>query len=203
MERENMALPTKIIDKRTYKYFVPCDDAARGTKKHPLPLRDSEQRFQRILRKTEYRWNTRKKSPIHLVLAILAKIRYAMLYHFYNVQIPLNVFGPGLIIWHLQGITVNHGAHVGRNFSISKGCTIGHRNWVVPTIGDNCEMCINSSILGEGIQAQGVVIGAHALVIKPITQSNSIWAGVPAVKIHDGISDAYQDRFDRVGKIKF
>ncbi len=194
----------RIVDKKTYKYFIACDDALRpNAKKYPMPLRDSEQRFQRIMRKTEYRWNTRKKSFLHMILAYWSKTKYIILCKSFNVDIPINVFGPGLIIWHLQGITVNSKAKIGRNFSISKGCTIGQKNNLVPVVGDNCEMMINSSILGEGILADGVAIGAHTLVIKPIMDSDSTWAGVPAKKIHNVISSYATERIEKTNSIKF
>ncbi len=197
-------MPTKITNKKSYKYFVTCDDVARNkNQKFLLPIRDTAQRFQHILRKTELLWNTKKRSPLHLILGVLAKIRYTILCRFYNVEIPLNVFGPGLIIWHLQGITINGFAKVGRNFSLSKGCTIGHKNWIIPKIGDNCEMMINSSILGKGINAHNVSLGAHALVVKEIDESNSIWVGIPAKEINSKPAKDTLERIKRVDSIPY
>jgi len=44
---------------------------------------------------------------------------------------------------------------------------------------------IDSKVFGEIILADNVRIGASALVIKPITEVDTTWAGVPAKKINN------------------
>ena len=44
---------------------------------------------------------------------------------------------------------------------------------------------IDSKVLGGGRVADYVRIGANALVLKPIEEENTTWAGVPARKIND------------------
>lgn len=44
---------------------------------------------------------------------------------------------------------------------------------------------IDSKVLGGCRVADYVRIGANALVLKPIEEENTTWAGVPARKIND------------------
>lgn len=54
-------------------------------------------------------------------------------------------------------------------------------------MGHHVEFMIDSKVffLGGGRVADYVRIGANALVLKPIEEENTTWAGVPARKIND------------------
>lgn len=169
-----------IKTKKDLEYYLLCDKLARGeTKARPSLIGDRLWKFQILYRKSEYHYNNKEK--------LLHKLAYLFYYFRFRCQrnkmcseFPLNVFAEGLVIWHGQNIIVNENARVGRNFSISAGCCIGHAHGLVPVIGDNVEMNIGSRVLGGVTIADDVTIGAGALVVKNIDTPHTTWGGLPA-----------------------
>ncbi len=161
-------------------YYLLCDRLARGEKKkRPSLWGDKLWKFQILYRKSEYHYNNRK-NPWHL---LAYAVTYAIFRHRRDklcTELPLNVFGEGLVIWHGQNIIVNKDARVGRNCSLSADCCIGMANGGVPVIGDNLEMNIGSRILGGIRVADDVTLGAGALVIHDVETPHTTWGGVPA-----------------------
>ena len=100
-------------------------------------------------------------------------------------EIPINVFGKGLTIWHMERIIVNRASKVGNYCSISSGVVIAQAHNQCPTVGDYVEMTIDSKVLGGITIADHVRIGAGALVIRSIKEPNTTWGGVPAKKINN------------------
>lgn len=101
----------------------------------------------------------------------------------FNSEIPINTFGKGLKIWHAERIIVNDNAQIGEWCSISSGVVIGQAHNKCPTIGNCVELMIDSKVLGGISIADYCRIGANALVLKPIEETNTTWAGLPARKI--------------------
>lgn len=169
-----------IKTKEDLNYYLLCDKVARGeTKARPSLIGDRLWKFQILYRKAEYHYNNREK--------LWHKLAYEFTYWRFRRQrdrlcseLPLNVFAEGLVIWHGQNIIVNEHARVGRNFSISAGCCIGHVNGQTPVIGDNVEMTLGSRVLGGVTIANDVTIGAGALVLKDIDTPYTTWGGLPA-----------------------
>lgn len=169
-----------IKTKDDLNYYLLCDKLARGeTKARPSLIGDRLWKFQILYRKAEYHYNNRAK--------LWHKLAYVFTYWRFRRQrdrlcseLPLNVFAEGLVIWHGQNIIVNEHARVGRNFSISAGCCIGHVNGQTPVIGDNVEMTLGSRVLGGVTIANDVTIGAGALVLKDIDTPYTTWGGLPA-----------------------
>ena len=169
-----------IKTKDDLQYYLLCDKLARGeTKARPSLWGDKLWKFQILYRKSEYHYNNREK--------LWHKLAYVFTYWRFRRQrdrlcseLPLNVFAEGLVIWHGQNIIVNENARVGRNFSISAGCCIGHVNGQTPVIGDNVEMTLGSRVLGGVTIANDVTIGAGALVLKDIDTPYTTWGGLPA-----------------------
>lgn len=108
--------------------------------------------------------------------------KYLMLF---GSEIPENVFGKGLTIWHPQCILVNGSATVGDYCSISRGVVIAQAHDKSPSIGDHVELMVDSKVLGGISVANHVRIGASALVIKPIETPDTTWGGVPAKLINN------------------
>ncbi|RHH03416.1 hypothetical protein [Bifidobacterium pseudocatenulatum] len=100
-------------------------------------------------------------------------------------EIPINVFGKGLLIWHPGRIIVNPESTVGDYCSLSSGVVIAQAHGRCPVVGHHVEFMIDSKVLGGCRVADYVRIGANALVLKPIEEENTTWAGVPARKIND------------------
>lgn len=72
---------------------------------------------------------------------------------------------------------------VGDYCSLSSGVVIAQAHDQCPTVGNYVEFMIDSKVLGGVKVADHVRIGANALVLKPIEEGNTTWAGVPARKI--------------------
>ncbi len=187
-----------IKTKDDLDYYLLCDKLARGENKaRPSLIGDKLWKFQILYRKCEYHYNNREK--------LFNKLAYIFSYFRFRCQrdklcseFPLNVFAEGLAIWHGQNIIVNENAKVGRNFSISAGCCIGHANGLVPVIGDNVEMNIGSRVLGGIKISDDVTIGASALVVKDIDTPCTTWGGVPAKCISSKENLFIQERKNRL-----
>lgn len=100
------------------------------------------------------------------------------------------------------GVKFHHGksvvskdAIIGRDTIILSDTTIGgvggKRNNGAPIIGDRCFISTGARIIGNIKIANNVVVGANAVVVKDITDSNITVAGVPAHKIKDEGSENY------------
>lgn len=138
-------------------------------------------RWKEYLRKCEYHHNVSKN-----IYHRLAYLVYLFLTKRYDrrfcSEIPINVFGKGLLIWHPERIIINPESKVGDYCALSSGVVIAQAHGECPTIGDHVELMIDSKVLGGITVADNVRIGASALVIKPITEVDTTWAGVPAKK---------------------
>lgn len=147
-------------------------------------LTDRIYRMKTLLRQCEYH-NKNRFSPWHFIKYFFSKIKYMMMLRKCCSEIPLSVFGPGLVIWHPERIIVNPNARVGKHCSISSGVVIAQAHDLSPVIGDDVELMIDSGVLGGIEVASNVRIGAKALVLKNILEPNTTWAGIPAKKIND------------------
>ena len=96
------------------------------------------------------------------------------------------MFGPGLSIAHYGTIVVNSNAKIGKNCRIQEGVNIGASgNERAPQIGDNVFIGSGAKIIGDIVIADGIAIGAGAIVVKSFTDKNITIAGNPAKKISD------------------
>lgn len=189
----------KILTKDDLHFFLECDKAALNIdRKHPKLFKDKIWKFQILLRKTEYLSN--KKGFVYKFLYYFFNFKYKRKCEKFGLEIPLNVIGEGLVIWHLQKIIINSKAKIGKNCSISAGVTIGQAHDITPVIYDNVELTIDSKVLGTEV-ASHTVIGAGAVVVKPILDEYSVWAGVPAKKISSNFPKSNVDRELRVLKV--
>ena len=90
-------------------------------------------------------------------------------------EIPINVFGKGLLIWHPERIIINPESKVGDYCALSSGVVIAQAHGECPTIGNHVELMIDSKVLGGIAVADNVRIGASALVLKPINEADTTW----------------------------
>ena len=141
-------------------------------------------KFQKRLRVTEYHKNTG-----HKIRFFLSQILLKRLSNKTGLHIPVNTFGKGLKIMYLGSILVNSGSRIGENCSIHINTAIVARGREFddscPVLGDNIVIGVNAVILGNVKIANGIAIGAHALVNKSFLEENIAIAGVPAKKISD------------------
>lgn len=99
------------------------------------------------------------------------------------------VFGIGLKFPHPLSIVIGSSVICGNNCSIYQGVTLGgaHIGDVLkgnqPKIGNDVIIFEKSSVLGKVQVADGVTIGAHALLLKDATESCGIYVGQPAKQV--------------------
>lgn len=104
-------------------------------------------RWKVYLRKCEYHHNV-SQNLYHK----LAYFWYLFLLKKYErcfcSEIPINVFGKGLLIWHPERIIVNPESTVGDYCSLSSGVVIAQAHGRCPTVGHHVEFMIDSKVLG-------------------------------------------------------
>lgn len=181
-----------IQSKKDYLYYLECDKVAmRKTRKLPAYKHDIIWTFERLLRKCEYYENCRHDFIGRLYAKVL-KFRYVTLSHKLGFSIGFNTCGPGLCLEHYGNIVINQHAKVGANChiigSVVIGATLDNR---VPTIGNNVFIGFGAAIVGSVTIADGVAIGANAVVTKSVLIPNVSIAGVPAKIVSQKGSDDY------------
>jgi serine O-acetyltransferase len=83
----------------------------------------------------------------------------------------------GFYIIHGVGTVIGSRNKIGKGFKIHQGCTIGHKTnggGKGNSIGNNVTMYANSSIIGENIIGDNVIIGAHVLVTKDVPRNSVV-----------------------------
>ena len=88
---------------------------------------------------------------------------------------------------HVGPILMNGRVLVGENcvFHINTALVAGGTNDETPVLGNDVILGIGSVVVGGVHIADGVAVGANAVVNKDVLESNITVAGVPAKKISD------------------
>lgn len=96
--------------------------------------------------------------------------------------IPAGCFGPDLKIWHYGSIIVNPESRIGSGCDIHGNCCIGSngRTQDSPVIGNNVNLGQNCQVIGGINVADGVKVGAGAIVVANIDKENATVVGIPA-----------------------
>lgn len=178
-----------MIDSKTKLKEILTLESALYERKwyYDLPINLVEQqvlyKHAKYLRKAEYAYNT-KKFYRHLSLLRLLRIQTR-----YGISIPLNVFTGCFQIVHLGSVIINHKTVIGNNCRIHPGVCIGDNKGKAPVIGDNVYFGPGSKAFGEIRIANGVRVGANAVVTKSYPEENAVLVGIPAVPIHKEYSN--------------
>lgn len=103
--------------------------------------------------------------------------------------------GEGLYLGHPYNITIGHGAILGKNVNLNKGCTIGRENRGkrkgIPTIGNNVYIGINATVVGNVNIGDDVMIAPNAFVNFDVP-AHSIVVGNPGTVISkENATDEY------------
>ena len=151
----------------------------------PIVVHESPElyKYVRTLRKTEYYINSGQK-----ILGALYKLRLRILQYRHGLALLENVFGPGLKIRHLAQTRVSSAVKCGSNFTIYPFCSIGTGHDASPEIGDNVTVFSGARVIGPIKLANGIQVGANAVVTKSCDIENAVLAGVPAklIKVNTG-----------------
>lgn len=94
------------------------------------------------------------------------------------------VLGKGVRLWH-KGIIINPESKIG------DGCVFHGDNCVgnnlktndCPVLGKNVDLGVGAKMIGPVTLADGIHVGANAVVAKSFTEPGITIAGIPAVKI--------------------
>ena len=106
-----------IKNKEQLKQYLMMDKFALGkTYKRPKIFGDDIWKFQICLRMYEYYLNTKN----NLILLYYYKLKWYKLCIKYNLEIPPNVFGPGLRLNHF-GVIVNGDSKIGAWADVAGG----------------------------------------------------------------------------------
>lgn len=139
-----------------------------------------------LLRKTEYYINSGKKIRAFIYRGILMRFQNKT-----GIHMPLNIAGKGLSISHVFPICINGNVTIGENCRIMPFVCIVNsgKNDLSPTIGNNVKLGIGCKVLGDVYIADGIKIGAGAVVTKSFYEPGIHIAGVPAKKLGEPESD--------------
>ncbi|RRO22859.1 serine O-acetyltransferase [Flavobacteriaceae bacterium 14752] len=178
-----------IKNKKELRFFLEADKFALKKIGKPNLLGDYIWKFQILLRKCEYYRN--KNGVFKLYLKYL-RLRKNKLAYKLGLDIPENVFGPGLRINHFGNIVINGKCRIGMWCDIHQGVNIGASNptnkdsneTYTPKIGNNVWIGPGAKIYGPINVGSNVQIGANAVINKSF-QSEVTVAGVPAKVISE------------------
>ncbi len=147
-------------------------------------------KYVHTLRKCEYLKNSADKKECSYILKVYYKVCLAFcrrrLYArggAYGIFISENCFDEGLLLYH-GNVVVNSLTRVGKNCRIHGNNCIGNngKNNKTPILGDNIDIGFGAGIYGDVKLAEGIKIGANAVVLKSWEEPNVTLVGIPAKK---------------------
>lgn len=146
-------------------------------------------KFQKAMRKCDYYSTKKRFNFLFIIPYVFYKIRYHSLSVKLGFSMPYNIFGKGLSIAHYGTIVISRKSIIGENCRIHACVNIGVSGKSgAPKIGNNVFIGPGVKIVGDVSIADGVCLGAGAVVVKSITEPNTTWAGVPARQISNNSS---------------
>ena len=91
-------------------------------------------------------------------------------------QIPPNVCGKGLTIWHWGSIIINPAAKIGDNCTLYPGVLIGqkYRGGGAAVIGNNVFIGAGTKIIGNITIGNNVTIGQNCVITKDIPDNSVV-----------------------------
>lgn len=137
-------------------------------------------KYIRALRYAEY-WSNQPRTITNMIgkcysLWVLRRMAYKT-----GFQIPCNVCGPGLTIWHFGSIVVNEHSRIGENCTFLSGVIVGHKKTGngCPCIGNNVSLMGGCKVFGDITIGDNVTIGPMAVIVKNVP-ANCTVVGNPA-----------------------
>lgn len=177
--------------KELKEYLIQDAKANRRTSTSSRFFGDEIWKFQKVMRKCDYFSCKKKDNFLFTIPFAFYKLRYHRLSVKLSFSIPYNIFGKGLSIAHYGTIVINGKSIIGENCRIHSCVNIGVSGKSnAPKIGNNVFIGPGVKIVGDISIADGVCLGAGAVVVKSITEPDTTWGGVPAKKISDNSARA-------------
>lgn len=141
----------------------------------------------RLLRTTEYYVNTNKR-----IRALWYQARLMKFQNKHCIHIPINTCGKGLKIEHVIPVAMNGNVTLGENCRLMPMVMVAGDDSTdaCPVIGNNVTLGIRSTVFGNITLADGIFVGAGAVVNKSFLEPGIAIAGVPAKKV--GMSPLYR-----------
>lgn len=180
-----------IKDRKDYLAYLQQDAKSLGkTRKKPSIIGDEIWKFERLMRLAEYSLTWKGLGKI---VSKFIRYKYYKESIRLNYSIPLNVFGPGLALVHRGPVVVSKYSKIGENCRIQTMVVIGATNGIkkAPIIGNNVYIGVGAKIIGDIKIADGVAIGAGAVVVKSCIEPNVTIGGIPAKKISSNSSHTH------------
>ena len=173
-----------IRTRKDLKWYLECDQVAMERKKRAMPWNDTYY-FLWVLRHYEY-WSNQSGFFCKFI-ETLWHVRYKRISMKCGFTIPINRIGAGLCLPHYGTVVISSNAMIGDNCKIHAGVNIGATSGKTEAkkIGNNVYIGPGAKLIGGGIIADRVVIGANAVVLGDILEEGITVAGVPARKISD------------------
>lgn len=182
-----------ISSKEDYRFFLAADKESMGMRDGIMAFLSPRWKYVRIMRRIEYIQNC-KRGPFWGAYKKWLSFRLFRLSMKTKFLIRPNSFGPGISIAHEGCIGVNEKASIGENCRIHVGVTIGTaagHTEMAPHIGNNVYIGPGAKVFGDIDIADGIAIGANAVVTKSFTEPNITLGGIPAKKISNKGSAEY------------
>jgi glycosyltransferase involved in cell wall biosynthesis/acetyltransferase-like isoleucine patch superfamily enzyme len=179
-----------IKSKIDYIYYMQRDKIAQKKENsslkiiHYLGLGEQIWVFLSLLRKLEYIKNC-KSGIFWKIIFNFVYLHYTRLSMRLGFSIPLNTLGAGTSIIHRGTVVINKDARIGKNSRIHVCTNIGAFNGGAPKIGDNVYIGPGAKIFGDIEIADGIAIGANAVVNSSFLEKDISIGGIPAKKISD------------------
>lgn len=141
-------------------------------------------KYIKFLRKCEFYYNNRKKNIFYKFMYIYYRRKKNSLGAKIGVEIWENSFGKGLVIHHNGSIVVNRDCKIGQNCQLHGDNCLGNAGYGrhCPTLGDNVDIGVGAKIIGDVYIANGIKIGANAVVNKSFYDENVVIVGIPSKK---------------------
>lgn len=178
-----------ICSKSDLQEYLQADKVALGRKEKYPRLTDYVWKYEILLRKCEYINNCVKNPLLRILEGGVIRYKRSVLGVRCGFTIPINCVGKGLCIAHIGPIIISPYASIGENCRIHVGVNIGADARIsnaAPIIGNNVYIGPGAKLFGKIEIADGIAIGANAVVNKSFGEKDISIAGVPAKKIGTG-----------------
>lgn len=169
-------------EKKLYFRYGLRDTLIKYVTSSPAPL---IYKYVKLLRKTEFFYN-QNRSLYRNFMYFYYRRKKNVLGQKLGIEMYENTFDSGLMIWHSNGIVVNSSAVIGKNCCLHGRNCIGNngKDNLCPIIGDNVDIGVGASIIGNVKIADNVTIGANSVVVSDILVPGCTVVGIPGRPIN-------------------